>query len=209
MPVRGGGVAAQAVPPTVYYPTSGATPTREVAHDFLQGTVTGNLGNSLLRINRDGCAAFGLGSSKNPWDVLSRFNIGKGINSLTVDDLTGPLGISQGVTCLGFNAARQQIDGNFYLGSDDTNNGGALVWADTRAGLSFSTIGSGTGINGSGGPQTARYLNKSWVMDYQRLKIHPNGQVQIGAALSGTSPHPTSPITSSRWRASCWPSRCT
>ncbi|MDO7848568.1 hypothetical protein Q5H92_19530 [Hymenobacter sp. M29] len=66
---------------------------------------------------------------------------------------------------------------------NNNKNGGAVIWADMDGALAFSTVAS----NGGAG---ASYQSPANIMGaYQRLRISPDGKVQIGRGLTSASPH--------------------
>lgn len=141
-----------------------------VSHSFfVRQTPTG--WTSALKILQDG--RIGIGTSHD-WEISSRFTLGGGFKRITLDDAYDGSTVF-GAGCLGFNAARQP-DGYFGLNSDGAHNGGSVIWGDIFGGLNFATINSGT-FSGGGGSQ---WMPMSALPSVQRMRIHPEGNVQIG-----------------------------
>ncbi|RTQ49179.1 hypothetical protein EJV47_13610 [Hymenobacter gummosus] len=143
---------------------------------------------SLLKISRSGRAAFNRRDYGDPDCGLS---VGLGMGSVALDDLGGtfnatlnnPL-VPTGAACIGLNAIRQaNFDGYFRLEPRAGANGGAVVWANNEGALHFSTVPSSSGTY-------ANWVSSSAVAStYSRLKIHPDGRVQIGRGPTTASPH--------------------
>lgn len=160
-------------------------PTR-LAHDFGADNLTNGPYPSLLKILRSGRVGLNLGLDGDPECWL---NVGRGLGNISLDDIGGAINPSSsplvptGGACIGFNAVRQaNYDATFRLSQRNGKNGGAVVWASNDGTLSFSTIGD----NGS----TNQWVSSPAVATtYCRLKISPDGKIQIGRALTNASLH--------------------
>jgi hypothetical protein len=142
---------------------------------------------SLLKVMRSGRVGLNLADA----DPECWFSVGRGMASISVDDIGGtfpqaslsnPL-VPNGGASIGFNATRQAAyDGAFRLELRNNKSGGSVVWADNEGALSFSTIGSWDG-------HTNWVSSQAVATTYCRLKILADGKVQVGRGLITASPH--------------------
>ncbi len=135
---------------------------------------------SALKILQDGRVGIGI---QNDWEIASKFTLGVGPTRVAIDHVYEP-STNFGIGCLGFNAAKQ-VDGAFGLNSDGANNGGSIVWGDVYGGLNFSTIASGA----YGAGANNQWMAVSALPSTRRMRIHPQGNVQIGE-LPPSNSHP-------------------
>ena len=145
---------------------------------------------SLLKILRSGRVGLNL---RNDGDPECWLNVGRGLGNISLDDIGGafdpskvtsanPL-VPNGGACIGFNAVRQAtFDGYFRMSQRNVKDGGSVIWANNDGALSFSTIGDN-------GAQNNWVSSQAVATTYCRLKINPDGKIQIGRGLTSASPH--------------------